>query len=173
MNMSELIAKHNELAEMLGVSQETSFKSLAAAREAVANLEKKMEDASNPSTGPEDTETTGTIVHTTEEKSKYSSTGKRGPTQGVGAYAKQCIVDGMDNKTALAATLSKFPSAKTTMGCIAFYRTALSKGPVAADPDALRAKAQAMLDQAAALDAARAEAAQALAAAAAPLEATV
>jgi len=164
MNMSELIAKHNELAEMLGVSQETSFKSLAAAREAVATLEKNMEDA---------TETLDTIVHTTEEKSKYSSTGKRGPTQGVGAYAKQCIVDGMDNKTALAATLSKFPSAKTTMGCIAFYRTALSKGPVAADPDALRAKAQAMLDQAAVLDAARAEAARALAAAAAPLEATV
>lgn len=166
MSMSELIAKHNELANMLGVSEETSFKNLAAARNAVANLESKMNDATNTPNdvpfdgGSESTQSDGTATApaVSTDKGKYNSSGKRGPTQGVGEYAKQLIQEGMDNATVLAAVLDKFPSAKTSKGCIAFYRTALSKGPVVktADPAALRAKAQALLEQAMAAEAAAA-----------------
>ena len=159
LSMSELIVKHNELADALGVSQETSFKNLAAARNAVANLESKMNQATNTEDTPFDGGTEvveGAAAPTGDKAAKYNSAGKRGPTQGVGAYAKELILEGMDNATVLAAVQDKFPSAKTSKGCIAFYRTALSKGPAVktVDPAALRAKAQALLDQATAAEAA-------------------
>ena len=162
LSMSELIVKHNELADALGVSQETVFKNLAAARNAVANLESKMNQATNtedtPFDGGTEAEAVGAISVDSDKAAKYNSAGKRGPTQGVGAYAKELILEGMDNATVLAAVQDKFPSAKTSKGCIAFYRTTLSKGPAVktVDPAALRAKAQALLDQATAAEAAAA-----------------
>lgn len=176
MSMSELIAKHNELADALGVSQEHTFKNMAAARSAVTTLENKMSDATNsdPSvdtsadTAPADGAGASTDGATPSDKAKYNSSGKRGPTQGVGEFAKSLIAEGKDNQTVLDAVREKFPSAKTSKGCIAFYRTAMSKGPAQADPAALRAQAQALMDKA---DAAEAERAQAEAEAAAQAEA--
>ena len=173
LSMSELIVMHNTLADTLGVAQETSFKNLAAARDAVANLEKKMENTAHAHDRSGDdrradempSDPAGSVgtVHTTVDKSKYNSSGKRGPTQGVGEFAKSLIVQGLDNAAVLAAVMEKFPSAKTSKGCIAFYRTALSKGPAVVDPAALRAQAQALLDKATATEAAAAEAAAAAA----------
>lgn len=157
LSMSELIVMHNALADKLGIAHETAFKNLAAARDAVAALETKMEQATN-TPAPEAPSTSeapaagGVIVHTTDDKSKYNSSGKRGPTQGVGEYAKSLIVQGLDNAAVLAQVMIKFPSAKTSKGCIAFYRTALSKTPAAPDPAALRAQAQALLDKATAAE---------------------
>ena len=164
LGMTELIKLHNELAEQLGVATESSFKSLGAARTAIINLESKKL-AMNTTTA----ETTESPLGTTEANvnpdatpaakdntdQKYNSSGKRGPNQGVGAFAKEMILAGKSNAEALAAVLAKFPDAKTTTGCIAFYRTALSKQPGGMDPEKLRADAQKLLDQAATIEAAR------------------
>lgn len=171
LSMSELISKHNELADALGVGHETSFKNLAAARTAVANLETKMENTTNGTTAEDvfvetaegavavPSDPAGSMPAADPDKAKYNSSGKRGPTQGVGEYAKQLITEGLDNASVLAAVMQKFPTAKTSKGCIAFYRTALGKTPAAPNPEALRAQAQALLEKAAAAEAAAAKAA--------------
>ena len=165
LGMTELIAYHNELASSLGVATETSFKSLGAARTAIINLESKKL-AMNTETTVESTESpiegsapvaavTATTSLISNSDQKYNSTGKRGPNQGVGAFAKELIVAGKSNAEALALVLAKFPNAKTTTGCIAFYRTALSKTPGGVDPAKLMADAQKLIDQAKVIQAAR------------------
>lgn len=166
MTMSELIAQHNELAVALNVSTESSFKSLAAARSAVESLINRKEKAMTEVNTPVETTeapfdgaspVVASVVHTLgdTDRSKYNSSGKRGPNQGVGAFAKELIQAGKTNAEALAIVLAKFPGAKTTTGCIAFYRTALTKAGQAQgpSPEALRAQAQALLDKAAAAEA--------------------
>ena len=155
MSMSELIAMYNERTTGDKV---TEFKNLAAARAAVQSLENQMSATEILGEGA-----TPIVEKTAADKAKYSSTGKRGPNQGVGAYAKELIASGGGNADVLAAVKARFPDAKTTTGCIAFYRTALNKGPAkaSASPEALRAKAAELM--------AAAEAAEAAAAAAAPV----
>jgi hypothetical protein len=159
LGITELIKLHNELAEKCGVSGETSFKSLGAARNAIANLEVKMNQTVNTeNTSPIDGAvpvTSPTSSGDATDRSKYSSTGKRGPNQGVGAFAKDLIVAGKNNADVLAAVKARFPDARTTTGCIAFYRTALSKGSPGKTPEALRAEAAALLAKAEAAEAAK------------------
>jgi len=131
MSMSALIAMHNELAAKLGVGEETSFKNLAAARAAVTNLESKMDNTTNPL---DDVQNTADTLEVAPKNNQiYNSSGKRGPTQGIGAYAKECILAGKTTLTILAEIAERFPSARTTSGCIAYYRTALAKAAAAAE----------------------------------------
>lgn len=106
MTMDELVNHHNELATGLGKPTVDSFKSLKAARSAIEKLNKPVEQKA-PKT-PVDPEAMG-----------------RGPVQGVGAYAKSLLLEGLSNKEALAKTLEQFPTAKTTVACIAYYRNKL------------------------------------------------
>ena len=131
MSMSALITMHNELAAKLGVGEETSFKNLAAARAAVNQLESKMNQATDPL---DDVQNTADILEVSPKNNQiYNSSGKRGPTQGIGAYAKERILVGRTNPEILAEIAERFPSAKTTSGCIAYYRTALAKAAKAAE----------------------------------------
>jgi hypothetical protein len=175
LGMTELIKLHNELAQQLGVATESSFKSLGAARTAITLLQQKAPKTMNTETmnisadevmtinsdnplGPDATPAGAVSINApSSDPGKYDSTGKRGPNQGVGAFAKEQIIAGKSNSDALKAVLAKFPNAKTTTGCIAFYRTALTKGNGGADPAKLRADAQKLLDQAAAVEKARAD----------------
>ena len=144
LSMSELIAKHNELALALRLNPVTEFKNLNAARNAVESLEKKMSNTDVNTVMDDATpivEGAAAPEKSAADIAKYNSSGKRGPNQGVGSFAKELIVAGKSNADALAAVIEKFPTAKTTMGCIAYYRTALSKGKPKADPAAMRAKA--------------------------------
>jgi len=169
-SMSELIALHNELASKLRVNPVTEFKNLKAARTAVTDLENKMNQT------VETTETTdagaaaveGVTKHVLkgDDAQKYNSSGKRGPNQGVGSFAKELIVAGLSNADVLTKVMTKFPNAKTSKGCIAFYRTALSKagketGPT---PEQLRKQAEELIAKAASVEAAQKAAAEALAA---------
>lgn len=133
MTMSELIVKHNELNP---ASPVTEFKNLAAARKAVEALE-------NPGATPAEGE-----APATGDTQKYNSSGKRGPTQGVGAFAKEQIAAGKNNAEVLEAVKAQFPTAKTTTSCIAYYRTAMKKGVAGPTPEELEAKAVALVAQA-------------------------
>ena len=106
MTMEEIIEHHNEVATGLDKPTVESFKSLKAARAAVEKLTKPVKQK-EPKT-PVDPEKLG-----------------RGPVQGVGAYAKQLLLEGLTNKEALEKTLEQFPNAKTTVACIAYYRNKL------------------------------------------------
>ena len=166
LSMTELIALHNELAEKLGVATETSFKGLSNARTAVANLEEKMNQATNPATTTDATpEATSEAAPAQDagDRSKYSSSGKRGPNQRVGSFAKEHIALGKPNAEVLALVKAKFPDARTTTGCIAFYRTAMAKGPQGKSPETLRNEANALLAKAAAVEAAQQAKAEAIA----------
>jgi len=151
LSMRELIARYNAIAVTKSVPEVTEFKNLAAARTAVQNLEE----------GKTVTETTVTPTESSSsDAQKYNSSGKRGPNQGVGEFAKNMIREGSANADVLAAVKEKFPGAKTTMGCIAYYRAAV-KNPnmgkkAGKTPEQLRAEAQELL--------AKAEAAEKLAA---------
>jgi len=167
LSMSELIARYNAIASSRGIANVTEFKNLAAARAAVTQLEEGKTMTETVTT------TEGSAAPATDAK-KYSSAGKRGPNQGVGEFAKNMIRDGSDNKTVLDAVKEKFPGAKTTMGCIAYYRAAVKnpnmgkKGGKSAD--ALRADAAAILAKAEAIEAAaKAKASAEAAATAAPV----
>jgi hypothetical protein len=154
LSMSELIARYNAIASSRGIATVTEFKNLAAARAAVTLLEegKTMTEYTAPAITEGDA--------TTVEAKKYSSVGKRGPNQGVGEFAKGMIRDGSDNKAVLEAVKEKFPGAKTTMGCIAYYRAAVKNPNMGKkqgkSPEDLRAQAQAILAKAEAIEAATA-----------------
>lgn len=92
-------------------------------------------------------------VADTGDKSKFNTVGKRGPNLGTGAYAKQRIRDGLDNKTILAEIREKFPEAQTSLSSIAFYRNAIKKEGLTRTPESLRAKAVALRAEADTLDA--------------------
>jgi hypothetical protein len=47
--------------------------------------------------------------------------------EGIGAFSKNLILEGFTNAEILAKIVEKFPEAKTTAGCIAYYRNALKK----------------------------------------------
>ena len=171
LSMSELIAKHNELASALRLNPVTEFKNLNAARNAVESLEKKMSntDVNTVMDGATPIVEGGVAApeKSAADIAKYNSTDKRGPNQGVGAFAKEQLVAGKNNADTLAAVIEKFSTAKTTLGCIAYYRTALSKGKPKVDPASLRSKALELIAQAEAAEKAAAAAAAAAAAEAA------
>ncbi len=127
--MSEIIAEYNILAAELGKPEVTSFKNLSAARAALKSLE------SNDMTDTNDTtdETTGAPGLDTPSNSgpKYNSTGKRGPTQGIGAFCKGLIAEGKTNPEILAAIAEQFPTAKTSANCVAYYRAKMKKADAA------------------------------------------
>lgn len=125
MTMEELVEYHNEVATEMGKPTVESFKSLKAARAAVEKLSKPVKQK-EPKT-PVDPEKLG-----------------RGPVQGVGAFAKQLLLEGASNKEALEKTLEQFPNAKTTVACIAYYRNKLvAAGQLAGRPKKAAAEEQA------------------------------
>jgi hypothetical protein len=167
MSMSQLIEEHNKLAQIVGVPQESEFKNLAAARTAITNLETKMNQAVEggvPADGEQVATPEGDQGPVSTTDSKYSTVGKRGPTQGVGEYAKELLSGGMATGDVLNAVREKFPTAKTSASCIAYYKAALKNpllgkrkgGAVASDPAALRAKAAELMAQAQQAEAANA-----------------
>jgi hypothetical protein len=168
LSMSQMIVLHNELADKLGVSHETSFKSAAAARAAIATLESKL-NMTEANTTPEAQDAAASAEDnapaTASDNSKYDSRAKRGPNQGVGAYAKTLIVAGQTNAEVLAAVKEQFPNARTTTGCIAYYRNEVVNGSAkrkgGKDPVQLRAKAAELIAEAEALEAKAANAPEA------------
>jgi len=121
--MSELVAAYNELAVAAGKEEVSSFKNLNAARAAIKSFE------SNEMTESTEIETSGAPGLDTPSNSgpKYNSSGKRGPTQGIGKFCKELIVDGKTNAEILEAVAEQFPTAKTTANCVAYYRAKLAK----------------------------------------------
>jgi len=129
--MSEIVAAYNELAAAQGKDEVSSFKNLAAARAALKSLE------STPMTNETETQVTedqSEVVADTAARSgpKYNSSGKRGPTQGIGAFSKSLIAEGKTNAEILEAIAEQFPTAKTTANCIAYYRAKMAKDAKAA-----------------------------------------
>ena len=133
--MSEIIAAYNSLAAEQGKEEVTSFKNLAAARAALKTLE------STPMT--DETPEVVVAVEVTDAAEqdeipagnkggpKYNSAGKRGPTQGVGAFCKELITEGKTNAEILEAVAVQFPTAKTSKNCVAYYRAKMKVAPVA------------------------------------------
>lgn len=116
MTMEELIAEYNEWAITHEKPVVESFKSLRAARAAVQAT--RVTDDVNPAD----------IANAVEGKvkdQKYTSTDKRGPTQGVGKRAKELLLEGKTVKETLELVKTEFPTSNTNMNCINFYRAAL------------------------------------------------
>ena len=103
MTMDEIIAEHNKLATELGRPTVGTFKSLKAARAALVKLQTPAEAKTPTNTGSE----------------------TRGPVQGIGVFAKDLIVQGFSNKEVLTAVLDNYPTTKTSVSCIAYYRSKL------------------------------------------------
>lgn len=154
MNLEQATAYANEMAEKLGLPQ-TTYNSVTAARMACIDLENKMTtfdntllpdapfDAEAPAEAPAEA--------TQAKQSKYDTSGRRGPNLGTGAYARQRILEGADNKTILTEIKERFPEARTTMASIAFYRNQV-KQKALESPEALRAEAARLREEAAKLE---------------------
>ena len=68
----------------------------------------------------------------------------RSPKAGIGKFAKEMLLDGQTNAQVLAAVKDSFPEAKTTMGCIGYYRAKLVfEGKLEAAPRKAKAAAPA------------------------------
>ena len=105
MTMDEVIEAHNKLATELGKPTVGTFKSLKAARAALERLQ--------------------TPPAPKEVKVGAGGAVARGPVQGIGVYAKELILQGKSNKEVLGMVLENYPSAKTSLSCIAYYRSKL------------------------------------------------
>ena len=130
--MSEIIAAYNLLAAEQGKEEVSSFKNLQAARAALKSLESKPMNDQTESTEVETSGAPG-LDTPTNGGPKYNSSGKRGPTQGIGAFCKGLIVEGKTNAEILAAVAETFPTAKTTANCVAYYRAKLALAAKKAD----------------------------------------
>ena len=149
MDLEQCLALAQELAANLGEPAPQSFDSLGEARMAVLQLQERVNSGG---TGDE-----AAPAAETKDKggiSKYNTAGRRGPSQGIGAYAKAKILEGLDNKAILEDILATFPGAKTSMSSISFYRNALKHPAKGKTPEALREKAEALRAEADKLDAA-------------------
>jgi hypothetical protein len=172
MSLEQATAYANEMAAKLGLDPVT-FDNVTAARMACIDLEKRMTDFDTTpadTTPAFDADPVKEVSIETSAPSKYDTSNKRGPNLGTGAYARQRILEGADNKTILAEIREKFPEARTSLASIAFYRNQVKQG-VATSPEALRAKAAKLREEAAALEAKADELAQAQAATAAEIDA--
>src|SRR5262245_22472032 len=150
LGFTDLLDIYQTRAEELGQEPDDSFKTKEALVDAINKLASRPEggNGAEPPGG---------------DNSKYNSTGKRGPNQGVGAFAKEQIALGKSNTDILDMIREQFPTARTSMNCVAYYRNSLKKGGTAAgpkggNPEALRAKAKELLEQADRLEKAMAEA---------------
>lgn len=120
-SMSDLISQIAVQAERTGLEAKSEFKSKGAARAYLDELTAKP----NAGEAPFDngTEESGKpVLVPAGDNSKYSTVGKRGPNQGVGAFAKDLIRAGHNNAEVLQAVAEQFPNAKTSKACIAYYR---------------------------------------------------
>lgn len=144
--MSEIIAAYNSLAAEQGKEEVTSFKNLAAARAALKTLESTPMTDETPeivyTVGAADAAEQDAVEATDAVEQdvipagnkggpKYNSAGKRGPTQGVGAFCKELIAEGKTNAEILEAVAEQFPTAKTSKNCVAYYRAKMKVTPVA------------------------------------------
>lgn len=103
-----LLAEYNVIAAEKGLTQRTEpFESLKDGQAALKILQ------ACPSAAPPVVKEKKPVV--------------RGPNQGVGAFAKDLLLAGKPTKEVLAAVHEKFPDAKTTASCIAYYKNALVK----------------------------------------------
>lgn len=99
MTKEELVVAYNTLAAQHGRDAVEDFKTLGAGRTMLKGL----------------------IKATTPKPEKVKK--ERG--MGVGAFAKEQLLAGVSNADTLTAVLEKFPEAKTTSSCIAYYKTKL------------------------------------------------
>jgi hypothetical protein len=178
MTLEQATEYANEMRAKLGLDPAT-FETVTAARMDCIDLESKMTafdatatadvpfDADQPV--PENANAAAEQSTDAGAKSKYDTSGKRGPNLGTGVYARQRIIEGADNKTILAEIHEKFPGARTSLASIAFYRNQVKQGNLAS-PEALRAKAAKLREEADALDAKADELAQAQAETAAEID---
>lgn len=143
MNLEECVAHITALSEQLGIAAETSFPTVGAARMHALDLEAKVNAAQGGTEGPVANEAVDN-----GDRSKYDTRDRRGPNLGTGAYAKQRIAEGADNKTILEEIREKFPEAKTSMASIAFYRNRMKHAQAARTPESLRDKAVALREEA-------------------------
>ena len=171
MSLEQATAYANEMAEKLGLPQ-TTYNSVTAARMACIDLENKMTTFDNtllpdaPAKGATDLpfgvevpdpfdadfpDVPDPIEATQTKQSKYDTSGRRGPNLGTGAYARQHILEGADNKTIRTEIKERFPEARTTMASIAFYRNQV-KQKALVSPEALRAEAARLREEAAKLE---------------------
>ncbi len=123
--MSEIIAEYNALAVEKGVAEVESFKNLKAATTALAAL-KSGAPADEVEAAADDVSAAPGLDTPNHGGAKYNSVGKRGPTQGVGKFAKELLATGMSNAEVLEQVKLQFPTAKTSLSCIAFYRNKLA-----------------------------------------------
>lgn len=103
MTMDEVMEQYNNLASSMGKPTVNAFKSLKAARAALVKLQTPPVQPKAANTGSE----------------------TRGPVQGVGTFSKDLLLQGFSNKEVLAKVQENFPTAKTTVSCIAYYRSKL------------------------------------------------
>jgi hypothetical protein len=145
MEFTDLLDIYTTRCEELGKEPDDAHKTKEALIEAINKL---SGDTNEGTDGASDSSS-----EATDKQQKYNSSGKRGPNQGIGAFAKEQIVQGKSNTEVLDMIAKQFPTARTSMSCIAYYRNALKKGPavkggVSGDPTALRAKAAELLAKA-------------------------
>lgn len=155
MNLEECVAHITALSEQLGIAAETSFPTVGAARMHALDLEARVNAAQSGTSGPAEGGTSAPAAGEaadTGDRSKYDTRDRRGPNLGTGAYAKQRIAEGADNKTILEEIREKFPEAKTSMASIAFYRNRMKHAQAARTPESLRDKAAALREEADKLD---------------------
>ena len=92
MTMAELVDKYNSMVPEAEAKTEKQLGTLTKARNAIKKL------------------------------LGVSFNHERSPRSGIGKFAKDLIREGHTNAAVLAAVKAEYPDAKTTMGCIGYYR---------------------------------------------------
>lgn len=123
MSLVELALAYNELAKPLGKKPRKSFKSKSEGIKAIEALDSEAKKATPAQRETEaKKEEKAAKVKAAKPKAEKAEGARKPRGSGIGAFCTDLIAKGKTNDEVLAAVQKKFPDAKTTKGCIAFYR---------------------------------------------------
>jgi hypothetical protein len=121
MSVAELVVAYNDLAKTMGKAPRKSFKSKAEGLKAIETLDAAVKKATPAQKVAEEKKE----AVAEKRKADKPKTEAKPKGQGVGAFCKDLIGKGRTNQEILTAVQDKFPGAKTSAGCIAYYRNKL------------------------------------------------
>lgn len=123
MTIADIVRAYNEVAGALRRPPKANFKTKAEGLTALDTLDR---EAREMLPAQQVVEVKKEVVSAKRQAAKPKTEGGKRP--GVGAFCVTLIKDGKSNEEVLAEVLVKWPEAKTSKSCIAYYRSGIKTG---------------------------------------------
>ncbi len=135
--LAELVLYYNKIANSLGAPHRKSFESKAAAMEAISKLDDSVKSPTLLQTENEERSTTRSnkMTETVNEAGNVVVAEKKPRGKGIGARAKELILEGKSTEEVISTIKSEIEGANPTPATIAWYKNKLRQEGLLARPE--------------------------------------